>query len=165
LSLKFNALSGTVPSELSALSSLEELWLHSNQLTGTLPPQLSALSSSMRQMWFCDNQLTGEIPAQLSALSRLENLCPQELSGARQLGSEASGRPHRPTKGCCWNQWTGHRQHPHKFRVCGLLQSQLKSSSLWTSFVWDGLPHMSQHSLSHWRDPLWRAVSSGILWR
>ena len=42
LRLQHNALSGALPLELGALSSLEELSLHANRFSGAIPPELGA---------------------------------------------------------------------------------------------------------------------------
>eukprot|EP00873_Tetraselmis_striata_P044712 jgi/Tetstr1/464976/TSEL_009708.t1 len=71
--LEENQLRGTVPAELSAMSSLTDLSLSENQLRGTVPAQLSALSR-LTSLSLSVNQLRGTVPAQLSALSRLSKL-------------------------------------------------------------------------------------------
>ena len=45
LSLTFNDLTGTIPTELGALTSLQWLTLDKNQLTGTIPTELGSLTS------------------------------------------------------------------------------------------------------------------------
>ena len=48
-SLHNNALTGTIPVELSAMTSITYLNLNYNSLTGTIPAELSAMTS-MRQL-------------------------------------------------------------------------------------------------------------------
>jgi len=70
LKLSVNQLTGSIP-DLSALTSLLELWLHNNQLTGSIP-DLSAWTSLL-DLNLSNNKLTGSIP-DLSALTSLQSL-------------------------------------------------------------------------------------------
>ena len=70
LLLGANRLNGSLP-DLSALTSLRELWLDHNQLTGPIP-DLSALAN-LRALVLVRSQLTGPIP-DLSALTNLVTL-------------------------------------------------------------------------------------------
>ena len=83
LDLSERRLTGTIPSQLGALTSLQELWLYDNRLTGTIPPQLGGLAN-LQALGLSENQLSGTIPPQLSALSHLEHLWldTNQLSGA-----------------------------------------------------------------------------------
>ncbi|OAY83306.1 Receptor protein kinase TMK1, partial [Ananas comosus] len=99
LALAFNSLSGPVPSSfasapfrslwlnnqlgpsrlsgpvsfLANLSSLQQLWLHSNDFSGPLPDDLSALAD-LRDLQLRDNRLTGIVPSALTALPSLAKL-------------------------------------------------------------------------------------------
>ncbi|GAB3510321.1 hypothetical protein GCM10027341_48610 [Spirosoma knui] len=79
LNLFNNQLSGTIPSSMSALSSLQRLSLASNQLSGYIPASLSALTD-LQVLRLGSNALSGSIPSNLGALSDL-----QELSLASNL--------------------------------------------------------------------------------
>ena len=68
LNLAANNLTGTIPSELGNLSSLEELYLSLNQLTGTIPAQLGNLAN-LELLYLHDNRLTGPLPQNLTSLS------------------------------------------------------------------------------------------------
>ena len=83
LDLTDNKLTGTIPSELSNLASLERLNLFNNELTGTIPSELGNLASLERLNLF-DNQLTGTIPSELGNLSSLLEL---GLSGNQLTGT------------------------------------------------------------------------------
>ncbi|KAK4852381.1 hypothetical protein QYF36_023511 [Acer negundo] len=61
LDLKFNNLSGTIPTGLSGMTSLEMLDLSHNDLTGNIPPALVKLSFLSR-FSVAHNQLSGKIP-------------------------------------------------------------------------------------------------------
>ena len=61
-------MTGSIPTELSNLSSLRRLWLSENQLTGSIPSQLGGLSM-LTQLNLHTNQLSGDIPAALGDLS------------------------------------------------------------------------------------------------
>ena len=73
LQIPEEGLTGTIPSELGSLSSLQNLWLSGNQLTGEIPAELGNLSN-LQELKLSDNQLTGEIPAELGNLSNLQLL-------------------------------------------------------------------------------------------
>ena len=82
LDLSENGLNGAIPSELSSLSNLTNLWLNGNQLSGEIPSELGNLSNlTVLSLW--DNQLSGEIPSELGNLSNLRwlSLADNELSG------------------------------------------------------------------------------------
>jgi Leucine-rich repeat (LRR) protein len=83
LSLNYNQLNGSLPSELGNLTSLIEIDLVSNQLTGSIPPELGNLIglTSLSLSW---NQLTGSIPAELGNLINLTWL---HLGGNQLTGS------------------------------------------------------------------------------
>ena len=83
LDLSDNQLTGTIPSELSNLASLEWLSLSFNQLTGTIPVELEKLAS-LRILVLHDNQLTGSVPVELGNLASLEVLI---LSDNRLTGT------------------------------------------------------------------------------
>ena len=63
-----NPFGGTIP-DLSSLSRLKLLWLHSNQLTGPVPAG-NNFPASLDDLNLRDNMLTGRIPD----LSNLDNL-------------------------------------------------------------------------------------------
>ena len=73
LHLTENNLTGTIPTELSSLSSLRDLRLFDNQLTGSIPLELGNLSD-LEQLSLGGNQLTGGIPSELGSLSKLQYL-------------------------------------------------------------------------------------------
>ena len=73
LFLHENQLSGTIPSELGNLSSLEWLSLWGNELTGEIPPELGDLTN-LEELRLTRNLLTGEIPPELARLAGLEIL-------------------------------------------------------------------------------------------
>ena len=73
LYLSYNQLTGSIPSELGNLGSLTFLSLTNNQLTGSIPSELGNLTS-LEGLYLYDNQLTGSIPTELENLSSLEIL-------------------------------------------------------------------------------------------
>ena len=93
LILQRNQLSGTIPSQLENLTSLETLVLQHNQLSGTIPSQLENLTS-LETLVLQHNQLSGTIPSQLENLTSLEVLAlnDNQLSGTipSQLGNLTS---------------------------------------------------------------------------
>jgi len=95
LNLINNSLTGTIPSELGGLSSLTKLRLHNNDLTGTIPTELSELAN-LQILGLSANALTGTIPSQLGNLSSLTGLFlhQNELTGTipPELGNLTSLR-------------------------------------------------------------------------
>ena len=87
LFLPGNQLTGTIPSELGNLSSLEWLSLWDNELTGEIPLDLGNLTS-LRSLSLRDNQLSGEIPSELGGLTNLTVLY---LSGNQLTGCVPEG--------------------------------------------------------------------------
>ena len=74
LYLPLRQLSGTIPTELGGLSSLEKLFLGKNQLSGAIPVELARLSS-LESLTLANNfQLSGTIPVELTQLPSLEHL-------------------------------------------------------------------------------------------
>ena len=82
LSLGYNRLTGSIPSELGSLDDLSLLVLNDNQLTGPIPPELGRLGS-VHSLDLSGNALTGPIPRELGRLTELESLALQRnnLSG------------------------------------------------------------------------------------
>ncbi len=72
LSLSHNDLSGPIPPELGNLSSLAGLFLHNNRLSGGIPEELGRLS--LERLIFDSNELSGRIPPELGGLSSLRQL-------------------------------------------------------------------------------------------
>lgn len=73
LRLDTNKLSGSIPRELAALSSLRDLQLAHNRLSGSIPRELGNLNHLWR-LRLTDNRLTGSIPPALSNLDSLSFL-------------------------------------------------------------------------------------------
>eukprot|EP01025_Chloroclados_australasicus_P045957 TRINITY_DN5070_c1_g1_i5.p2 TRINITY_DN5070_c1_g1~~TRINITY_DN5070_c1_g1_i5.p2 ORF type:complete len:307 (-),score=34.45 TRINITY_DN5070_c1_g1_i5:386-1306(-) len=73
LELGQNSLLGTIPPELSSLTSLTYLSMFRNSLSGTIPVQLSVLAS-LERFFLYVNSLTGSIPPELSELTSLTHL-------------------------------------------------------------------------------------------
>ena len=81
-----NSLSGSIPSQLSELASLEKLVLSHNSLRGTLPTELFSLKP-MAYMNVVYNQLSGTLPLDLVHLDNLSFLALQNnpISGTLPL--------------------------------------------------------------------------------
>ena len=70
LTLRNNALTGSIPTELGQLTKLTFLNLHNSALTGTLPVNLSKLSN-LEELYLRLNHLTGPIPTAYKDLTAL----------------------------------------------------------------------------------------------
>ncbi|GAY59881.1 hypothetical protein CUMW_197840 [Citrus unshiu] len=64
LNISHLSLSGTIPSRLGNLSSLQSLFLHSNQFSGSIPSSIFNIHT-LKLLSFGDNQLSGEIPTNI----------------------------------------------------------------------------------------------------
>ncbi|MFV0395987.1 MAG: toxin Cry1Ac domain D-VI-related protein [Coprobacillaceae bacterium] len=81
--LEGNQFSGTIPSGIGNLTSLQYLYLYDNQFTGSVPSTLGNLTS-LRIFYLQNNKLSGEIPSTLGNLSSLQRLY---LNGNELTGS------------------------------------------------------------------------------
>ena len=77
LYLNENQLTGGIPSGIGNLANLKELYLNANQLTGDIPPEIGNLIN-LKELYLNDNQLTGDIPIEIGSLNNLKYL---NLSG------------------------------------------------------------------------------------
>ena len=83
LSFSNNKLEGTVPESLGELSELDYLDLSNNRLDGTVPLSLGGLSS-LTELYLNNNQFTGNIP---NSLGNLESLNVLKMYGNDLTGS------------------------------------------------------------------------------
>ncbi|XP_047330480.1 probable inactive receptor kinase RLK902 [Impatiens glandulifera] len=73
LSLRFNKLSGSLPSDLSSCSELRSLYLYGNRLSGELPEFLFTLNRLVR-VNLAGNEFSGNIPIGFNNLFRIRTL-------------------------------------------------------------------------------------------
>ncbi|XP_020586092.1 probable inactive receptor kinase At1g48480 [Phalaenopsis equestris] len=73
LSLRFNALSGPLPSDLASCKQLRNLYLQENRFSGEIPVFLFSLSSLVR-LNLANNNFSGVIPPAINNLTRLGTL-------------------------------------------------------------------------------------------
>ncbi|CAK9181606.1 unnamed protein product [Ilex paraguariensis] len=73
LSLRFNALSGSLPSDLASCTQLRNLYLQGNHFSGPLPDFLLTLHDLVR-LNLAGNNFSGEIPSGFNNLTRLKTL-------------------------------------------------------------------------------------------
>jgi hypothetical protein len=64
LSITNTSLSGSIPTQIANLTSLQRVWLFQNQLTGPIPAELAA-SPKLEVLELYQNSLTGTMPTQL----------------------------------------------------------------------------------------------------
>lgn len=73
LSLRYNALSGSLPSDLSTLSNLRNLYLQSNLFSGEIPSFIFGMKNLVR-LNLASNNFSGEISSDFNNLNRLGTL-------------------------------------------------------------------------------------------
>ncbi|QLE00229.1 T9SS type B sorting domain-containing protein [Galbibacter sp. BG1] len=73
LHLNYNQLSGNIPPELAKIPNLNRLFLLSNNLSGTIPPELGQITT-LNMLWLGENNLSGTIPNSLGNLTFLFSL-------------------------------------------------------------------------------------------
>lgn len=83
LSLRLNALTGPLPSDLASCTSLRNLYLQGNLLSGEIPGFILSLHDLVR-LNLASNNFSGEIPASFNNLTRLRTLFLEnnQLSGS-----------------------------------------------------------------------------------
>jgi hypothetical protein len=92
LTLPNNRLIGKISSNISLLSSLEELDLSENHISGTLK-RIETLTQ-LKILRLTDNQLSGSLPPELSRLTKLEILALNINNFSGQLPREIGQLPH-----------------------------------------------------------------------
>ncbi|ORY23185.1 L domain-like protein [Rhizoclosmatium globosum] len=89
LDLSRNALSGPIPPEIGHLRNLKRIQLHHCNLSGSIPPEIGDLVK-LTHLSFNNNKLTGTIPKELGMLKELRDfrLAFNQLTGTipRELG-------------------------------------------------------------------------------
>ena len=90
LNLDLNELKGQIPAELGILANLEDLYIQNNELGGPLPGALANLAN-LRQLVLYGNAITGTIPAGLGSLSNLTALVLAENEMTGTIPSELGG--------------------------------------------------------------------------
>ncbi|KAI4339453.1 hypothetical protein MLD38_024397 [Melastoma candidum] len=82
LSLRYNALSGSIPSDLANITSLRNLYLQENDFSGPIPSFLFSMPNLIR-LNLASNNFTGGISPAVNNLTRLKTLFLEEnhLSG------------------------------------------------------------------------------------
>uniref|UniRef100_A0A1J3HFH7 Putative inactive receptor kinase n=1 Tax=Noccaea caerulescens TaxID=107243 RepID=A0A1J3HFH7_NOCCA len=83
LSLRLNALTGSLPLDLSSCSDLRHIYLQGNRFSGEIPEGLFSLSKLVR-LNLAENSFTGEISSGFANLTRLKTLYLEDnqLSGS-----------------------------------------------------------------------------------
>jgi len=71
--LRFNQLTGSIPEQIGNLPQLTTLLLDANDLEGSIPPQLGNLTE-LEYLELDHNNFTGSIPPELGQLGKLKNL-------------------------------------------------------------------------------------------
>ena len=95
LSITNATLTGTIPTEVGALTGLKRLWLYGNQLTGFVPDELDALDQ-LQVLEVHHNQLGGAMP---DGICTIIDKCDYEY---KSLTSDCSSNQVQcDTPGCC----------------------------------------------------------------
>lgn len=84
LKIDYNHFSGTIPSNIDALSSLEEFWCYANDFTSTIPSEIGNLSN-LKTLVMGENMLSGFLPDELGDLQKLELLSLYEQRSEKKL--------------------------------------------------------------------------------
>jgi len=71
--MSMNNFSGSIPSDIKALTALKNLWCASNSLTGTIPDEVSSLTA-LTSILLYDNDFSGSIPNDIGNLIDLQNI-------------------------------------------------------------------------------------------
>ncbi|KAF3780299.1 putative inactive receptor kinase [Nymphaea thermarum] len=79
ISLRYNALSGPLPSDLAGATALRNIYLQHNRLSGPIPPALFSLQKLVR-LDLSGNNFSGSIPLAFNNLTRLATLLLQSNS-------------------------------------------------------------------------------------
>lgn len=106
LDLSQNRLSGKIPSELGSLSGLLNLDLSENRFGGQIPPELASLSGLLH-LNLATNVLIGEIPPELGKLPGLVNLDLRDNRLDGEIPPEFGNLQTLDDLGLGWNQLTG----------------------------------------------------------
>ena len=72
LTLNNNKLTGTIPTQIGNLTSLERLYLYGNELTGSIPTEIGKLTSLLL-LRLENNYLRGEIPSSINQTALYDN--------------------------------------------------------------------------------------------
>ncbi|MCK7474172.1 MAG: hypothetical protein MZV49_12985 [Rhodopseudomonas palustris] len=95
LHLQSNTLSGAIPTEFGALIALEELQLNANQFTGSIPSQLGNLTA-LEILDLSSNTLTGSIPRVIGRADGPDQP-PSVYQSVLRLHPSRTGEPHKPS--------------------------------------------------------------------
>lgn len=106
VSLPFNNLTGTIPSNIEDLTDLEFLALYENNLSGSLPSTIGNLSA-LTHLVLNDNALSGSLPASFSSLSSLQSLILSSNDFTGNPFDEVIGLTGLITLGLYDNQFSG----------------------------------------------------------
>jgi Leucine-rich repeat (LRR) protein len=66
-----NKFTGSIPTWIDQLPSLEVLFLSSNSFNGTIPSSLGNLSPTLRGLYLSDNKFQGQIPDEVCSFGGL----------------------------------------------------------------------------------------------
>jgi hypothetical protein len=106
LSLKRNALKGSLPTTLGKLTSLYTLDLSDNQCNGAIPSELGQLIF-LEKLDFCNNLLTGTIPSELGSLRWLESVLAANNQLTGTIPSELGQLPRLKDLSMTYNRLSG----------------------------------------------------------
>lgn len=101
-------LKGIIPSELASLVNLEALYLHQTSLEGSLPSSLGKLTK-LQELFVDDTKLEGEMPREICSLRATEQQTNRgELTA---LHADCGGSHPRVLCACCNFCYDHHRNH------------------------------------------------------
>ena len=115
-----NSMAGTLPSQLSGVAGLAELWLYDNRISGTMPTELMELTE-LGELVLANHQpdgspghhsaaplpMSGTVPTQIAALEGLGVLVLQDSSLSGTLPVEIQNLTSLSTLYCSFNSVSG----------------------------------------------------------
>jgi hypothetical protein len=123
-------ITGTIPTEIGGMFSLDSLSLHNCNLTGPIPSELGSLEH-LNELELGSNRLSGTIPYEMFQMEKLKILELQENQFSGKLPSECK-MPSLELLNIAWNDFSGKIPHvigrPQRLNLINLMSSGFTGS-------------------------------------